>query len=315
MESDAMMMDHIRKYIEFSEIIPISKGYSIDQKYLLIAAHGEKYLVRVTESDDFRVLTAKRDQFGLIRELRQYSSLVPEAYHFWISDSVTSCVMILEYIDGDDGEESLNSLSRENQYEIGYQAGEELKKLHHLAAPPETPPWHLQKQRKYKWYCNSFQQMPPELAEVDPGVIDAVIKKYLHHMKDTSQTFQHDDYHPANLIIRNGRMSGIIDFNRCDWGDPIHDFYKVAYFTRSISIPFAKGQIDGYYQGSVPPDFWERYILYCAMSIIPDLVWSGRYADRTGSQSELEKSIQRIRIIYEDHNGFSSTIPRWYTKR
>jgi hypothetical protein len=28
------------------------------------------------------------------------------------------------------------------------------------------------------------------------------------------------------------------EFYRYDWGDPIHEFYKLALFSREVSIPF-----------------------------------------------------------------------------
>jgi len=306
----------IRRYVDFSEIIPITKGYSPDLKYLMIAKNGKKYLVRITESDDIKELTSRRDQFSLMKELREYSPLVPETYHFFMVDNPGSCVMILGYIEGVDGEEGLGRLSEEDQYRIGYQAGRELKKLHQYPAPSDYKPWDILKQRKHERYRAWFARDPILPEGIDLDVVEQFISDHIHLMKNTESVFQHDDYHPANLIIQNGCLKGIIDFNRCDWGDPIHDFYKVALFTRNISIPFSRGQIDGYYNGSVPPDFWDRYALYCAMSFIPDLVWSGKIdlmnVQRTQPTSELKKSVQRLRTIYEDHEGFSRVIPRWY---
>jgi aminoglycoside phosphotransferase (APT) family kinase protein len=306
------VIDHIRRSIDILDIQPISKGYSLDLKYLLIAKSGEKYLIRITESDDVTVLNARKNQFDLIRTLSRYSSLVPNPYNFWISDDTRSGVMILSYVEGEDGEESLQKFCEEVQYSIGYRAGEELKKLHQLAAPSTFPSWYQQKRRKHEWYCSEFTRGFHEPAGVDLEAVYAVIAKYMHLMEDITQTFQHDDYHPANLIIRDGRLNGIIDFNRCDWGDPIHDLYKIGFFTRNISIPFAVGEVDGYFQGLIPSDFWKRYALYCAMNIISDIVWSGRMACQTGDQNEVERSLERIRILISDHDGFSSIIPRWY---
>lgn len=61
--------------------------------------------------------------------------------------------------------------------------------------------------------------------------------------------FQHDDFHPSNILVQSNSYAGTIDFNRYDWGDPFHDFFKIAYFSREISIPFSIGQIDGYFDG------------------------------------------------------------------
>jgi len=313
MISDPAILNYLHSYVDFTEVIPLLKGYSLDQKYLLLSRCGKKYLARITTSDDTSVITSRREQFNLLLKLRNYSLFVPEPYQFQITDHNRTCLMILDYIEGDDGEEAICRLSSEEQYKIGYQAGEELRKLHQLPAPAGTAPWHQAKKLKYERYCAAFADETFKTLNIDFD-IDAVqqyVYGQLHLMEGIEQTFQHDDYHPANLIIQNGHLNGIIDFNRSDWGDPVHDFYKVAMFTRHISIPFARGQVDGYCCGSVTSDFWSRYSLYCAMSIIPDLVWSGRYSRQTGSD-ELEHSINRVQAIIRDHLGFSRIIPKWY---
>ncbi len=306
------MLANIQRYVDFSEYYPICKGYSIDQKFLLLSSTGQKILARITTSDDIRVLTAKKDQFTLIRGLSSYSPLVPKALHFWFDDDSHSCIMLLTYADGEDGEQSLGIYPDEIQYAIGYQAGEELRKLHQYVAPSISPPWFDMRRKKYEWYLNEYRRMDPFFIGFDIEELDAFVRKNFYLMEGVIQTFQHDDYHPANLILNDGSLNGIIDFNRCDWGDPIHDFYKVAMFTRNISIPFSQGQIQGYFQNQIPPNFWDRYALYCAMSIVSDLVWSTQYEKRTGSDQERKKSIQRIQIMYTDHAGFSSSVPLWF---
>ncbi len=311
MNPEALILKQIRELVDFVDISPISKGYSSDLKYLLITTSGKKYLARIIISDESRVLKSGENQYNLLKALRQYSVLVPEPHHFKITDDHRSCLMILDYIDGEDGEEVLNLMSSEDQYRVGYQSGEELKKLHQLPAPPDIASWNILKKRKYEWYCAEFLRNPVKVADINLDIIQQYVSDHLHLMEGTRQTFQHDDYHPANLIFQNRQLKGIIDFNRSDWGDPIHDFYKVALFTRHISVPFARGQVDGYWSGSIPPDFWQKYALYCAMSIIPDLVWSGRHTSQTGSD-ELDRSIRRLQAMIEDHEGFARVVPQWY---
>ncbi|KQC05247.1 MAG: hypothetical protein APR53_08200 [Methanoculleus sp. SDB] len=103
-------------------------------------------------------------------------------------------------------------------------------------------------------------------------------------------------------------------FRHHDWGDPIHDFVKLAYFSRAVSIPFAAGQIDGYTGGEVPASFWNKYALYAAMSIIPDVVWSHWYAETAGSPEQVDYMWERVERVSRDHDGFTEDIPRWYRK-
>lgn len=312
MEEEEDIPERIRAFVACNDVTPINRGYSTDKKFLCTSGTRKRFLVRYIGHDGIRDLPRRREEYDLVRILGRYSSLVPEPYGFYSSPESSYALMILEYIEGTDGEESLKDLNREDQYGIGYQAGEELKRLHRLAAPTAYPPWHILKKRKHAWYCREFLKNPVQVEGVDLDRVMAYVEENRYLLEGVSQTFLHDDLHPANLIIREGRLNGIIDFNRCDWGDPFHDLYKIAPFSRNISIPFSRGQVDGYFRGEVPPLFWKRYTLYGAMSIIADLVWSDRYDLLTGSRGELEKAKQRVRRIYSDHNGFSSVVPGWY---
>jgi aminoglycoside phosphotransferase (APT) family kinase protein len=100
--------------------------------------------------------------------------------------------------------------------------------------------------------------------------------------------------------------AGAIDYNRYDWGDPIHDFLKIAYFSREVSIPFSIGQIDGYFDGNVPVHFWKLYALYTALIICPSISWTIQVVP-----DQLESMLNRIRVILNDHQNFESVIPSW----
>jgi aminoglycoside phosphotransferase (APT) family kinase protein len=193
----------------------------------------------------------------------------------------------------------------------GYQAGQELFRLHLLPAPNDRVSWSDRKREKHARYCSAFTKDP-----CNPGYdlrpVHEFIGKNLHLMDAVEETFLHDDFHPANLIFSEGSLTGIIDFGRYEWGDPIHDFCKMAFFTREVSTVFACGQVAGYFFGKVPPGFWQRYALYTAMSMISDLVWSARYERISGKKGELHKAMIRTRQVYEDHDGFQNVVPTWY---
>jgi hypothetical protein len=92
----------------------------------------------------------------------------------------------------------------------------------------------------------------------------------------------------------------------------VHDFVKTAYFSSAVSIPFCVGQIDGYNGDGVSSGFWGKYSLYAAMTIVPDLVWSCWYSEKTGSPGQAELSEERVKRVFWDHDGFDSEVPLWY---
>lgn len=74
------------------------------------------------------------------------------------------------------------------------------------------------------------------------------------------------------------------------------------------SVPFAMGQIDGYFGKTVPEDFWKKYNYYMVAEML--------YAFTVGVNMEEERAetlhmfddeVERIK-----HNG--SLIPTWYKK-
>lgn len=127
-------------------------------------------------------------------------------------------------------------------------------------------------------------------------------------MKDRPNIFQHDDFHIANLIVKDRRLSGIIDFNRYDWGDPIHEFVKVGIFSAEVSVPFSIGQIQGYHGDKEPNHaFWQLYSLYLAMTLVSSVVWILKV-----KPEELDSMLSKIYKVMDDHDDFDLLVPKWY---
>nr|WP_262685194.1 aminoglycoside phosphotransferase family protein [Paenibacillus sp. WQ 127069] len=140
-------------------------------------------------------------------------------------------------------------------------------------------------------------------------MVDMLIftNRHLPLIEGRPNRFQHDDFHPGNLLVHSGAYVTAIDFNRYDWGDPYHDFLKIAYFSREIGIPFSIGQIDGYFNGEIPEDFWNLYALYTALTIFGTITWTLEVVPE-----QIDSMIDRIRTVLVDHRNFETTIPIWY---
>jgi aminoglycoside phosphotransferase (APT) family kinase protein len=302
----------VRALTGYTAVRSIPKGFSFERKYLLSCGDKKRYLLRIVSLPDPGALSHKQAEFEVIRRLRNYSPLVPGAHAFGTSDDESLCFMLLDFMEGTDGEAALDGLTEQDQYRLGVQAGRELKRLHAMLAPVDLPDRSEAVSVKYARKAAAFDAQGLRLPGIDRTCLARYIRENISCIHGAGRTFLHGDYHPANLIVRGGRLTGIIDFNRYDWGDPVHDFLKTAYFSRAISIPFSVGQIDGYHEGSVPSLFWKRYAVYCALTIIPDLLWAHDYACKSGSLDEIGRSEARIRRIYADHEGFATDVPCWY---
>ncbi|MFD2210271.1 phosphotransferase family protein [Virgibacillus halophilus] len=281
-----------------SNISKIDKGFSRDQKYMIDGT----YLLRVFESEN---TLDRQKEFETIRMLAAYSDFIPKAVSFHIFDEIGLSCMVLTYLPGEDGEVALPVLAGTKQYDAGFQAGEELKKLHQLQAPANLPAWEVQKKQKSDTYLNALE----ELEDIDTEMkttLCTYIRNHEYLLRARPQTIQHDDFHPANLLIHKERFAGIIDFQRMDWGDPVHDLHKLGFFFSRISVPFTRGVVDGYHaQTGVPETFWERYTLYSAMHVVSALVWG----ERIGS---FPKMLAFSKDVLRDHDNFHRFIPKWY---
>ncbi len=118
---------------------------------------------------------------------------------------------------------------------------------------------------------------------------------------------RHRDYHPGNLIVHDGTLAGVVDFNRCGWGDPWEEFYKLAFFGAPLSQEYARGQIIGYFGGPPPGEFWPIYNLYLAMALFGDIAWTER-----NWPQYLQSSFDLIDRIAPAHDLENGGPPEWW---
>jgi aminoglycoside phosphotransferase (APT) family kinase protein len=177
--------------------------------------------------------------------------------------------------------------------------------MHEVPCPDSDYGWFERREQKYRRRVGEAKEL--ELRFVRQDEVEAYVERHLDTLRDSPVRFQHDDFHPGNFIIEDGRLAGIIDFNRCDWGDPIEDFYKVQCLTVDVSVPFARGQIGGYFEGCVPDWFWLKYNLFAAASLHGSLVWAHHHP--TQSVDVWQARIKRI-LSTLDLSG--SGPPAWF---
>jgi aminoglycoside phosphotransferase (APT) family kinase protein len=295
---------HIPAMRHATDVRPIHRGFSADGKYFLYESGGDRpaYVLRTAA---LRHTERKRGEFDIIRRVYETGVLTSEPILFGTIEPMDICYMILRYVEGEDAADVLPALTSDEQYLIGEQAGRELRHMHEIEAPADLPPWHIHRAAKHNRQYADYRGCGVKLSE--EAAIIAFIDEHSALMTDRPNRFQHDDFHPSNLLVHNRRYAGAIDYNRYDWGDPYHDFLKVAYFGREASVPFSIGQIYGYFDGQVPDSFWKLYALYTALIVFPSVTWTLQVVPE-----QLDSMLERIGVVLEDHRGFRSVVPVWY---
>jgi len=302
------MIDHIptlQKKIKLlqnaSKIERLTKGYSPDKKFV-VHVDDKKCLLRVGNIEGFE---KKKSEFNILNELQQYNVQSSKPINIGVIDDLGVCYTIYSYLDGIDAKEAIPTLTEQEQYKIGMEAGEQLTRMHLYKAPPTMDTWYTRAMKKHYRYLEAYKTCGIKIKN-DEKIID-FIESNKHSLKNRPNYFQHDDFHLENIIVKNKRYVGVIDFNNFDWGDPLHDFVKVALSQRGLSVPFSIGQVQGYFDHNVPKDFWQLYSVYVGMVIFSSVVWGLRF-----SPEQLDEMIERLYVILEDHKNFEILKPAWY---
>lgn len=105
-----------------------------------------------------------------------------------------------------------------NNLKLDMKQEKELKKIHQYAAPKHISSWYERKAIKHEKYLKNIQH---GVRTKNENNIKTFIEDNMSLTKERPNIFQHDDFHAGNIIINNNKeLTGIIDFNRYDWGDP-----------------------------------------------------------------------------------------------
>lgn len=281
---------------------PIHKGYSTDLKFKVRLSGEKSYLLRIYEWSEQPV---KQKEYRIIAELHRRGVRCPQAISLGQLNEQQG-YMLLSYIDGEDAEEVLPRMDEQKQRSIGIEAGGQLQRMHELQIGEPTESWYMRKSKKHQRYVDKYHHCPIRMRN-DQAIL-AFIEENMKCMKNRPDRFQHDDFHPGNLIVKDERFAGVIDFNRYDQGDPVHEFLKLGLFASETSTPYSIGQIQGYFNGGDPDElFWRMYSLYMAMALISSVVWIQQV-----KPEETEDMMAKIERVREDHDDFRRWIPRWY---
>lgn len=299
------VLTELEKRLNWPHIVKctvISKGFSPDQKYKIELENRERYFIKVC---DCVARERKQEEYEYMRRLELLEVPMPKLLHFVNLDSCNQCVQVFEWIDGEDGEDILGKLTEKEQYIAGKRAGQVLKTIHSVKVKSVEESWETLRWNKYERYLQALEEYETDFMDIQRVL--TFVENHKHLLQDRPVVFLHDDFHPANLMLHRNEFRAVIDFARFDFGDPIHDFYKVPLFTVDTSVSFAVGQIHGYCDGEPPLHFWKLYALYAAMIFPADIVWTHRITPNLVEEMEI-----RLRRIVEEHNGFTSYIPNWY---
>jgi len=299
-----MTEDYFRKEIEkhigpIQSITPIEKGFSIEKKFKITTDKGD-YLLRVSS---IKSLGIKTQEFELMRKLHKIGVRCNTPIIMFSNDSQESVYAVYSFLPGIDAEDNIATMPEELQYKSGIEAGMDLKRINSLCF--ETTDWKNRKWKKHEYYVSQYFEQNYRFEN------DKKVLKFIEMYYDTSEAakdqLQHDDFHLGNIILNNQGYVGVLDFNRYDWGDPLHEFVKLEWFTWPVSEVFARGQIEGYFgKRQIDDKDCLQISVYIAMSILSTIVWTLKFHPHTWIEIEA-----KMRMILDHFDYFESVRPKW----
>lgn len=281
----------------------IKKGMAGDEKYHLWRG-GEEFLLRIADGEDY---DEKKREFEHLKRLNEAGLPVPKCCAFFRSDDGAKAVTLLSWIPGEDLEDRISKLYPDAQYALGRQAGEILRRIH------ETCP--VQDGAR-DWQDRYFETIRPRLdAYQNEGIPFDGADRILRFIEENGQLMHsrpmcrhHGDFHTGNLIVKDGRL-WVIDWHTMDFesvGDPWYEFNRID----AGHPAFARGQIDGYFPGGVPDEFWRLFALYLSVSAITSIVWAKYFAPQ-----ELPRILRLNKSVLQLFDGMENPIPKWYRSK
>lgn len=287
--------------MEYRIIEEIKKGWSGDKKYRIVADDGKEYLLRIspTEKSD-----RTKGAFSLMEIYRDRGVSMCEPIEIYEKND--SVYLIESFVDGDDAENVIPKLSYDEQYRYGVVAGENLRLIHSVPAPENAEPWTERFGRKLDRKIENYAKC--ELKYENGDAFIEFIRKNRRLINDRPQVWQHGDYHIGNMIVNREGKLVIIDFDRYDFGDPWEEFNRIVWCGQKAPV-FAKGMIDGYFENSVPEEFFRLLALYISANALSSLPWAIPFGEE-----EIATMKNQAKEILSWYDGMKRIIPSWYSE-
>ncbi len=290
-------------YKSFTKIEPVNKGWSSDKKYYIENTDGEHLLLRVADISEY---DNKKIEFDMMKNVAALGIPMSQPIDFGICDDGKSVYSLLTWCDGKDAEEMLPLLTETQQYVLGLKAGEILRKMHSIPAPESLENWVVRFNRKTDFKIQKYNECGLRFDG------DEKIKEYIEHnrelLENRPQCYQHGDYHVGNMILSPKNELSIIDFNRPDYGDPWEEFNRIVW-SATISPHFATGQINGYFDGQPPIEFFKLLAFYIGSNTLSSIYWAIPFG-----QGEIDTMMKQSQDVLSWYDNMQNPIPTWYLK-
>ena len=294
-------MQDIKGYSTFKNIKLVNKGWSSDKKYYIETLDGKRLLLRVSDISEY---DRKKAEFVMMKHVAALGVPISQPLYLGICNSGKNVYSLLTWCDGEDAEVVLPRLTETEQYTLGLKSGEILKLIHSLPAPKEQEDWSSRFNRKTSNKIAKYKACGIKFTD-DDRVIN-YIENNRHLLSNRPQCYQHGDYHVGNMVISVDNKLSIIDFNRSDFGDPWEEFNRIVWSAK-VSPHFATGQLNGYFGGKPPLEFFQLLAFYISSNTLSSIYWAIPFGEE-----EIATMKNQAKDVLYWFDNMQNPVPTWY---
>lgn len=296
------VMQDIQGSEDWETIREITGNWSNDRKFFIQKKDGEKLLLRLADSFLYE---EKKKEYARVQRWNTLPFPMSQALAFGLCAQGSFSYTLLSWVEGESLDKLLPGMTKQEQYQLGVQAGKILKAIHGLPVDPvdlpKQDPQSLMLQR-----LSRYEQSDVRVKGDEPVI--AYVKENLDKTRvGLPPVYQHGDFKVSNLVLTPEKELGIIGFHRQGCGDRYQEFDQLEAFDVEVSILFSLGQIHGYFDGDPDDSFWDALSVYSAYASLVSINWAKKFGD-----DEVARMQHRFAVTYEDHKAYANRIPKWY---
>lgn len=298
-------MFDIPLFPKFKIIAPIYKGWSPDMKFYIETIDNKRMFLRIADIEEYE---RKKSEYNMMVRVYEHGIITSEPLRFGLCNYGKNCYSLSSWLDGEDAKTLIPLISETEQYILGVNSGETLRKIHSISAPEFIEPWNDWFYKKVQGRIDFYNE---NLLKSNNGDI---IVRYLQDNKylldNRPQTFNHGDFNISNLMVMPDKLIGVIDFNSYNktYGDPWWEFDPcLDGWGSQPSTYFFTGLIKSYFNDEIPDEFFEVFSYYMAYAALAALCDTS-----INTQDEPVVGLRHMENIINWFDNMTQPVPIWF---
>lgn len=230
----------------------LTEGY-FNVAYKICLSDGKKVILKIAPSKDVRIMTYEKNIIrSEVEAMKMVEDIpdIPAARVLGFDDSCQICespYFFMEMLPGESLNNVKENLSEEQIQSIYVETGRIIRKVNEIVCPCFGYPGQVELQGK-EWFYVFKKIMEAGVTDAVSGHVDLMIpiEKIWGYLERDKAFFEevkkpclvHWDCWDGNIFVKDGKVTGIIDWERCLWADPL---LEVNFRVHGDNIWFRKG--------------------------------------------------------------------------